>query len=686
MIQQFNLESNYQSLPDSIILQTISYEPDVKVVDSNNKQFLRPTVSKQCIHPKVCFEFETIVDKIQQEGYWQCEVCKTVCQQTDLCKDFRYQVNIEFNEFVTNVMIIEGKLFNKSSRKKRYLEHFTKMNIKTHLKNLYQRYVATESSINQIIIREQKNSQKINTGTNQRIQYWAFCLQDKVKITIPVRIIGCRHPECYELTSLIQLQVQGQEQFYVCVYPGCDNPKKRIDISTIDSLFNSLSIDEDLLQIIKKSSPSSMKFIFNYQTQKFEEDVFREKGRIIDPTINNFYQKNSKDINISFDEFQKQVQQQVAQICQNDLFVECPQLEKELSSYKFRNLEINMKDQLTDMIIEQPVRCKYCTNFSKCLDLKSYACEFIKKKLRKNTDKFKCPLCQTEFKVSLASCALSTNIYLDQNLLFRMFKDLSYIQTQKFSYLGQQYMIQEFQERQVLTKADYINSLKQKGSSLKIEFKTIFCSLNKNQKLSIPLLLQNCPNKLVIDFQTLYQQMEQCNFKLDNGLILCKCSSCNTNPIKKLAGQIFYHEAFDYALKKFYQSKSNQISFSFDFMNDNLTQSQAVADSSALQNITTPQRMGFLDMLNDEDYQNIFGKKLLEGRTFQILNITENLFDGIDVKFNQEGVQNNLQEKKDSMNQIFKNDQTLSKFKFEIKGIQLQLNDNPILSNLDFQA
>lgn len=32
-----------------------------------------------------------------------------------------------------------------------------------------------------------------------------------------------------------------------------------------------------------------MKFTFNYLTKKFEEDVFREGGKIIDPTIKQYY-------------------------------------------------------------------------------------------------------------------------------------------------------------------------------------------------------------------------------------------------------------------------------------------------------------------------------------------------------------------------------------------------------------
>ncbi|CAD8206532.1 unnamed protein product [Paramecium octaurelia] len=682
-----DLESIYQNLPESAVLETIAYDADLKVTNTDNKQFKYPTISKVCVHPKTCFELENILYQIQINGAWKCEECKNICQTDGLCKDFRYKVQMEFNEFVTNIMIIEGKLFNKSSRKARYLNHFSTQQVRVHMKGLYQRYVATEGSINQIIINELKKSQKIKTGTNQRIQYWAFCLQDKVKITIPVRIIGCNHPECYELTSLLQIQSQKQEQFYVCAYPGCDNPRKKIDISTIESLFSSITIDEDLLKIIKKSSLNSMKFNFNYQIQKFEEDVQRKNGQIVDPIIEKYFDKNKKEIKVPFEEFQKQVQSLVAQVCQNDLFKDQPNLEKLLAQHKFRNLEINMKDKLTDMIIEQPVRCKNCTNFSTCLDLKSYACEFIKKKLISQVEVFKCPICQTSFQGNMIKSMLWNYIYLDQNLIFRMFKDLSYVSTAKFQYLGRQYMIQEFQERQVLTKAEYINALSKKNPNLKVEFKSISCSFNKNQKLDIPLLLFKCPLSTVIDFDTLYLQLEKCNFDIEKGLIFCKCQTCNTSPIKSLSGQIFYHEAFDYALKKFQQSKNKSTSFSYDFQSDSLTNSEAFTDTGAFDNISAPKKMGFLDMLNEEEYQKIFGEKKLEGRTFQILSITQtDVFDGIDIKYNKQGIESNLAERKEQMNNNLKNDQTLKKYNFVIKEMNLQLNDNPIVHSLNFQG
>ncbi|CAK59720.1 unnamed protein product (macronuclear) [Paramecium tetraurelia] len=688
MIQaNLDLESFYQQLPENDVLKTIAYEGDLKITNTSNKQFKYPTVSNLCLHPKTCYELEFILGEIAEKSFWKCEECRKSFVKEDLCKDFRYKVQNEFNEFVTNIMIIEGKLFNKSSRKARYLNHFTNPQVKIHMRGLYQRYVATEGSINQIIINELKKSQKIKTGTNQRIQYWAFCLQDKVKITIPVRIIGCNHPECYELTSLLQVQSQKQEQFYVCSYPGCDNPRKKIDISTIENLFSSITIDEDLLKIIKQSSLSSMKFVFNYQTQKFEEDVYREQGQIIDPVIQKYFLKNSKEIKVAFAEFQKQVLSLVAQVCQNDLFKDQPNLEKLLAQHKFRNLEINMKDKQTDMIIEQPVRCKNCTNFSTCLDLKSYACEFIKRKLIKQTDLFKCPICQTPFQGNMVQSMLQNYIYLDQNLLFRMFKDLSYVNTTKFQYLGRQYMIQEFQERQVLTKTEYINALTPKNPSQKVEFKSIFCSFNKNQKLDIPLVLFNCPISTVIDFDTFYLQLEKCNFDLSSGLILCKCQTCNTTPIKSLSGSIFYHEAFDYALKKYYSSNSKSMSFSYDFQKDTLTNSGALADTAALKNAQVPKKMGFLDMLNEEEYQKIFGEKKLEGKTFQILSITQtDVFDGIAITYNKDGIDSNIVERKEQMNANLKNDQTLKQYNFVIKEMKLELNNNPIVQNLDLKG
>ncbi|CAD8119262.1 unnamed protein product [Paramecium sonneborni] len=686
---QQNLEQIYQQLPEANI-QTISYDLDLKIIneeDKEKKQYQYPTITKECMHPKDCYELEFIMKEMQAGGAFQCKICKkSATKVEDLVKDLRYRVRIEFNEFVTNIMIIEGKLFNKSSRKKRFLDFFTKIEIRILFKGLFERFVPKEASINQLLIQELRSNSTQRSGTKQRYEFWAFCLQDKVKITIPVRIIGCKHLECYELTSLLLLQQEQQEPFYCCNYPGCDNINKKIDISSIQNLFSKIVIDNDLLQLIKISNPYSMKFVFNYQTQKFEEDVTRQNGKIIDPTIEKYFQKNCQNPKISFENFQQQVFQQLAQVCQNDLFKDSQQqlqqLEKLLRYQKYRNFDVDMKDQLTGMIIEQPVRCKNCKDLSKCLDLKSYCCEFIKTKIESApTDSFACPLCKTKYQSKILQCSLQNYIYLDQNLLSRIFKELSYRTSFKFTYQGRDYMMQEFQERSKLSKQDYIDDLKAKKQNLNIEFKSITCKLNQNQKLQIPLLIGQCPLKTVIDFSTFYQLLINCEFRLDQGLIVCKCSECNTKPIKQISGNIFFHEAFDHALKQFYKTNSTQTSFSFDFQRDQLTSSFAIPDQQALNIVNMNKRQGFLDMLNDEEYQSVFGQKTFDGKFFQILKIEQNVCDGVSIECNAQGVASNLKEKKDQMNEYAQNNQDLKKWGFKVQTIQIQLHNDQIITN-----
>ena len=82
----------------------------------------------------------------------------------------------------------------------------------------------------------------------------------------------------------------------------------------------------------------------------------------------------------------------------------------------------------------------------------------------------------------------------------------------------------------------------------------------------MPLLLKQCPLKSVIDFDTFYLEMQKISFDLENkGLILCQCEECNKKPIKKIAGNIYYHEAFGLALEEFKKTNSKDKSFKYDF-------------------------------------------------------------------------------------------------------------------------
>jgi hypothetical protein len=56
-----------------------------------------------------------------------------------------------------------------------------------------------------------------------------------VKLTIPVRIIGCKHKECYDITSLLAFQKENpDEKVYYCVADGCYS---KLDISNVQTMF-----------------------------------------------------------------------------------------------------------------------------------------------------------------------------------------------------------------------------------------------------------------------------------------------------------------------------------------------------------------------------------------------------------------------------------------------------------------
>jgi hypothetical protein len=70
----------------------------------------------------------------------------------------------------------------------------------------------------------------------------------------------------------------------------------------------------------------------------------------------------------------------------------------------------------------------------------------------------------------------------------------------------------------------------------------------------------------MIDFDTFYEEMIKINFNIEGkGLTFCKCTFCNSNPIKSYIKSIFYHEALGEALREFKKSKLNVPSFKYDF-------------------------------------------------------------------------------------------------------------------------
>ncbi|CAD8176953.1 unnamed protein product [Paramecium pentaurelia] len=385
--QTLHSTENSQQISSTIINQSLKdmiYDRFSLLNTNQSKaRYRNPALTKNCLHRSVCFEKEEALQYILQNKFYECPHCHQEAKSlADLVEDWRVQAYKEFNIIVEDVTIIKGIVVNKYIRnKKKYLDFFVIEEYARQFQDMFQRFTH-DFSINSMIQKELV-SQKSNNQT--KINFWCFCLLDKVKINIPVRILGCKHYECYELTSLFFFQEQNrkQQEFLNCKQPGCSNRLKiaHIDytkqpdtpktsqkeeqerqdkINDIITLFSGISVDLDLLNAIKLSNPSSYKFYYNQDTGKIQEDINIENGKYVDPVIKAVYDQHPDfHFKITFEEFQKLIQQQAMSVSQGDLLQDDKQLGKKISLYKYRNYKVKMQDQLTKLTIEYPVRCLY---------------------------------------------------------------------------------------------------------------------------------------------------------------------------------------------------------------------------------------------------------------------------------------------------------------------------------------
>ncbi|CAD8110159.1 unnamed protein product [Paramecium primaurelia] len=681
-------------------------------------RYQNPALTKSCVHRNACFEKEEALQHIQQNKFYQCPNCEHQARSpADLVEDWRVQAYKEFNIIVEDVTIIKGIVVNKYIRnKKKYLDFFQIDECARQFLDMFQRF-SLDTSINSMIQKELV-SQKSNNQT--KINFWSFCLQDRVKINVPVRIFGCKHYECYELTSLLFFQEQNRKkkEFLDCNQPGCSNrlriahidytkqpdtpnipqteeQERQDKINDIITLFSGICVDLDLFNAIKLSNPSSYKFYYNQETEKIQEDIKTENGKQVDPVIKAVYEQHPDfHIKITFEEFQKQIQQQAMSVSQGDLLLEDKQLGKKISLYKYRNYKVKMQDQLTKLTIEYPVRCKLCTDLQVCMDMRSYIADFNYQKKVNPTKIYSCPLCKKPQNKPMIQTQIQNYIYLDTNMLSYMFKDMSYTNgTNIFEYQGEQYMLQEFMDRQKIKRENYIKELNDR----QVVFKQLFCIVNNQQRIKQPLLLQNCPKKYIVDFKSFYEASKKIDFDYEQqDLKLCICDHCNKNPIKSFVGNIYFHEPFYEALNKFYklQNPVNDKEFTYNFADneqDSKVQGQTVssnpkikvvhnvngqADTQILRNLKGEN--GFLDLMDDEEYQQLFSKKEIDGFQYKTVGMKQNLC-GVQIEYNEKGIQANV---KDAVEKINKDaNQDLKKYSFNVVSMSVQLNNDIFKSN-----
>ncbi|CAK64859.1 unnamed protein product (macronuclear) [Paramecium tetraurelia] len=629
---------NNQAL-NSIIFDTFSLLNPV-----TKERYRNPALTKNCLHHKACFELEEALKEIQQQKLYQCPHCnQQAFSKYDLVQDWRVEAYKEFNEEVDEVIIIKGMMFNKCCRNKyKYLNFFTQPEYYKQFEQIFER-VENDMQIVSLIRRDLQQQQIQNN--NNKIIYLCFCLLDKVKINIPVRIRGCQHYECYELTSLLNFQIENRKkiQYLECKQPFCSNRlriahknysiqsvpiSKELDeqqkILDIQTLFSGISVDLDLLNVIKKSNPSSFKFYYNKKTENIEEDINKIDGKAVDPFIVKFYlQHPDVQQKMQYQEFQKIIQQQTILATQGGLLQEEQDLSKQLTLQRYRNYQVNMIDKLTQLTIEYPVRCKLCRDLEVCMDIRSYIAQFIYFKKFFLAKGFSCPICNQQLGQQILRMNIQNYIYLDPNILSYMYQNMSnIIDTKIFEYHGEQYMLQDFKNRQKIKREDYVASLLDRI----VVFRQLFCRVNFELRIRQPLILYNCPDRKIVDFKSFYQELKKINFDLEKqGLILCRCNYCYRNPIKFIAGQIYFHEAFYEALNKYYQiqdNNQNESHFTYTFADTERDSYIKTVQLILPLKINFQRENGsFWDMMSDEKYQSLFRGSEIQGYKFKLFAI-----------------------------------------------------------------
>ncbi|CAD8145162.1 unnamed protein product [Paramecium octaurelia] len=659
-------------------------------------RYRNPTLTKHCFHRNICFELEEAVQEIRQKKHYQCPHCnQQAYSENDFVQDWRVQAYIEFNEYVEDVTIIKGIMVNKYQRNKtKYLNFFTS----TEYVNQFQQMFNSVENDMSIVSLIRRDIQQQNQNNNNKIIYWCFCLLDKVKINIPVRIRRCQHYECYELTSLLYFQDQNRKkiQYFKCKQPGCSNQLRiahknyeksyEIDeqdkILDIQQLFSGISVDLDLLNVIKKSNPSSFKFYYNKQTQNIEEVINKIDGKVVDPFIFQFYQQHPDlQTKMQYKEFHKIIQQQTIVVSQGGLLQEDQKISKQLVLYRYRNYQVNMIDKFTQFVIEYPVRCKLCTNLEVCMDIRSYIAHFNYQQNMYPKKGYTCPLCNQQLSKQIFKMNIQNYIYLDSNMLSYMYQYMPIIQNTKiFNYQGEQYLLQEFQDRYIIKRENFVARLPDR----QVVFRQLFCIVNIELRIKQPLILQKCPERNIVDFKSFYQELTKINFDLENqGLILCRCNYCNKNPIKSIAGQIQFHEAFQEALNKYHQiqhNNQNENSFTYRFADterDSLVVNNRIPTFNLqgmiiIPNINFERKNGsFLDLRSDEEYQSIFRRSEISGYKFNLFAIKTEIMQ-IPIILDKQGVHADMEHLMYNFN--YHINKKLKQYGFRVNNITLELH------------
>ncbi|CAD8185766.1 unnamed protein product [Paramecium octaurelia] len=666
--KHFTLQNSIQYLKEYNGFQEFT---QIKLTDHNKKRYIYPVLTLKCIHIKYATNLETVLDEINLKGLFVCECKNTANHPSQLQKDIRWGANEEINEIFDEGTVIHNKLFHNFQRARRYNAALTDQIVLSSLKKLLEQQ--NSRIISKILQRQGQNFQN-----QKNIIFKAICLLDSVSLNIPVRFNNCEHPECYDLASLLvylkeNSKIQGQADKLIqfqCKQRTC---QVKVDISTVKNLFDNIYIDKELLKLIQKGLPSIYKYIYNPNSQQIQQDFLIQSKIIVDRQIYQRYQQevNQQALasNEAYQQFQKLVMEFAHSILQRTSIV---QTEQKLRLFKYKEFEVQPMIEK----IEQPARCINC-HISQVMELKYLLSDFQKQKdlYKQQIRPLICPLCQNNHKYTVY---IPNVIYFDKNLFDAQEQGFLEKSGEIHIYNGKKLMKEEFQQKQKVELEEFKKILQNENQNQVCTFTQLYCCSNPAIRISWPLVLKNCPEQRIVDFESFYNRIQQLDVKNyhEKCLKFCNCQYCSDNPFsfEEIVFNVYYHEAFYIALTQFNKSKLKfePYQFTYDFQSNRIIEESIHTISSKSIIINEKSFIKGFKTIQDE-YQAMFDQKQIQGYQYQIVSNQLTTQFAI-IENTREGYIGESKTQLKEINEKIQNNKVAKQYRFEIDKTEFQTN------------
>ncbi|CAD8154071.1 unnamed protein product [Paramecium octaurelia] len=555
---------------------------DFRLINVNTgKKYDYPVFGKQCTHFSVdkLIDLQDVVDGFNsQSRNYKCPHCPIVYEEVSdfTPHDLNKRIIQEFHPLTDRISVLHGILLSHIKRnKKRFGDPLTSSKIEKQIKQLLTYNKEDQYQNASSILNLALNDQRFQL--NNQFQFQSLCLLDNVNITIPVRHKDCKHIEAYELTSLIcyqienfkdlknkQLQERESNQYLRCIKTDC---KSMFPLISDQQLLDCLVVDFQFLQTIKKSYPGNQLYIVSKQdrNQVTLTDFIVNSNNNKDTFIRAYWMKKENqpelDSLFTYPEFQRIVLEKMATIMNQELH---KTVKDKINLYKHSNCLMKLQDQSGDMV-EYPARCFNCPiqletqssqNEKKIpllnWDIRTFVAYVVHKQKmaqvnKQNSEKLKCPLCQTEFKKNLVQIQFNNElIYYDAQLYSKMQINIKKIRDEpnnQFNYQGKEYLLENFKNLWKYTLEDFLSD-EANRENIKIQYESVKCHNYKDLFIKDPLINFKCKKQIRFNFDYFYKLFAQNKFSFTNGIKLCQCEGQECQPVTEIEEQLYYDKVW----------------------------------------------------------------------------------------------------------------------------------------------